>query len=185
MPKTSIALSNLVYADLQSWVHLYGGNHGTVCEAALMKFRDVADDERRRLVKRVAASKLARGRTGWIGLFWDAYAEEFGYTNFDPANDRNLMSLRRYQDFDCIMLQLPHEVELDQRGFEVHVTESPPSIAGIEHITHRFRFALDDSPFSAASKVASWVHEQQGRAAELRALRDRVMNPPQESAGLK
>jgi hypothetical protein len=173
MPKTSIALSNLVYADLQSWVNSYGGNHGTVCEAALMRFRDVADSERRQLVKRIAASKQARGRTGWIGLFWDAYAEEFGKANFDPANERYLMSLRKYAGFDCIMLQLPHEVEGDPRGFEIHVTESPPSVAGMEHITHRFRFTLDDSPFSAAAAVAAC-------ATQLRAERERVTNPPPE-----
>lgn len=175
MPKISATLSKGVHDDFEKWVRTYeGGNMATVTEAALIKFREVPDAERRRLVKMIFASKQARGRRGWMGLFWDAYADEFGERNFDPENDRYLLTLRQYAHFDCIMLQLPKEVDDDPRGFEIHVAESPPTVAGVEHLTRRFHFDIDESPFTAAATVAQWVRDQQPLASELRAKRKEV-----------
>ena len=175
MPKISATLSKSVHDDFDTWVRTYeGGNMATVTEAALIKFRDVPDAERRRLVKQVFAGKQARGRSGWIGLFWDAYADEFGERNFDPENNRYLMALRQYANFDCIMLQLPKEVENDPRGFEIHVAESAPTVGGIEHLTRRFHFDMDDSPYVAAAEIATWVRGQQQHAAELREQRKKA-----------
>ncbi len=184
MPKISAVLSNRVYDQFMAWLEEYdGGNYGTIVEAAVIKFAEVPDAERRRLVKRVATEKLARGRSGWIGLFWDAYAEEFGESNFDPGNQRAPYAVRSYEYFDCIMLVHPGELESDHRDFDIHVTESPPTVSGVETLTRRFRFTSDDSPYAAASEVAAWVREQHPRAVELRAERQALINGLRPSKG--
>lgn len=173
MAKITVSLSTPAYERLGSWVRDHNSNPSVVTEAALLRFADLSDRERNRAIQHLMATKKATDRTGWMRLFWDGYAEEFGTVNFDRDGSQFTV-LRQYDGFDTIWLQLPPAPEHDKTAI-LHVQESPPVVAGVETITQRFAYTIDYSPFTAAAEVAAWVRKQQPRAEALRAERRRLV----------
>ncbi len=160
--KISISLSDPAGARLAAVVKAHpDSNPSVVLEAALLHFSDLPDADRARDIRHLQQARRANSREGWMRIFWEALAEEFGTRDFDFTGQGNPMTPRQYNGFRIVYL-------FDERNptsgpIYVHAFQSPvvDGRARIENWT----FTKDEPVFSAAHQVADWIRENAKLAA--------------------
>jgi hypothetical protein len=155
--KLSISLSEPAGVRLGSVVKAHDANPSVVLEAALLHFADLSSDEQEREVRHLQQARRANSRDGWMRVFWEALAEEFGTRDFDWTGQGNPLTPRQHHGFSIVYL-------FDERSptsgpIYVHAFQSPAidSRALIQNWT----YTKDDPVFSAARSVANWIRENE------------------------
>jgi hypothetical protein len=155
--KRSISLSNAADGRLESVVKAHNSNISVVLEAALLHFAELAADEQAGAIRQLERARRASTRDGWMHVFWEALAEEFGAKDFDWTGDGNPMTLRQHMGFTVVFLL---DVQNPTSGpIYVHAFLSP--VVDARGLVRDWRFTKDDPVFSAAREVAAWIRANQ------------------------
>jgi hypothetical protein len=81
--KRSISLSAVADERLEPIVEKWKSNPSVALEAALLRFPDLSPAEQERDLRYLHNQRRSATRDGWMRVFWEALAEEFGAKDFD------------------------------------------------------------------------------------------------------
>jgi hypothetical protein len=155
--KMSISLSTAAAGRLADVVKALDANASVVLEASLLHFAGLASAEQAREVRHLQQARRAGTRDGWMRVFWEALAEEFGLEDFDWTGQGNVLAPRRHGGFSVVFLYDPENPT--SGPIYVHAFQSPP-VAG-RALIRDWTYSADAPVFSAAHEVAMWIRENE------------------------
>lgn len=158
--KLSISLSERAAGRLDVVVKAHEANPSVVLEAALLHFVELPAAEQNREVRHLQQARKATTRDGWMRVFWEALAEEFGAQDFDWTGRGNPLTPRQHHGFSIVYL-------FDERSptsgpIYVHAFQSP--VVDGRALIQNWTYTKDDAVFSAAREVAKWIRENEPQA---------------------
>jgi hypothetical protein len=153
--KRSISLSEPADGRLKSVVATHDSNPSVVLEAALLRFAELSAAEQAREIRHLERARRAATRDGWMHVFWEALAEEFGARDFDLTGEGNPMTLRQHLGFTVVFLL---DMQKPTSGpIYVHAFRSP--VVNGNGLVRDWTYTKDYPVFSAAREVATWIRE--------------------------
>lgn len=159
--KRSISLSEPADGRLDGVVKAHNTNPSVVLEAALLYFAELSAPEQQREIQHLQRARRAATRDGWMHVFWEALAEEFGVRDFDLTGEGNPMILRQYLGFTVVFLL---DMQRPTSG-PIYVHAFPSSVVDGRALTRDWIYKKEYPVFSAAREVATWIRENQAPAA--------------------
>ena len=159
--KISISLSEPAGTRLATVVKAHGSNPSVVLEAALLYFADLPTAEQQREVRHLHQSRIASSRDGWMHVFWEALAEEFGVRDFDFTGEGNPFTPRQHHGFNIVYLY--DERNPTSGPIHVHAFQTP--VVDGRALLRNWTYSKETPVFSAAREVANWIRESEQNAA--------------------
>jgi hypothetical protein len=155
--KLSISLSEPAGARLSEVVKAHDANPSVALEAALLYFAELPTVEQAREVRHLQQARRAATRDGWMHVFWEALAEEFGVRDFDWTGQGNPLTLRQHKGFNVVFL---FDVQNPTSGpIYVHAFQSP--VVDGRALMRDWTYSKEDPVFTAAREVAAWIRENE------------------------
>jgi hypothetical protein len=159
--KLSISLSEPAGARLAAVVKAHDANPSIVLEAALLHFADLPAAEQQREVRHLQQARVASSRDGWMRVFWQALAEEFGVSDFDLTGEGNPFAARQHHGFNIVYL---YDERTPTSGpIHVHAFQTP--VVDGRALLRSWTYTKETPVFSAAREVANWIRESEQDAA--------------------
>jgi hypothetical protein len=155
--KLSISLSDVAAERLKSLVEGRGSNPSVVLEASLLNFAELPRDDQEREIRHLHNLRRATSRDGWMHVFWEALAEEFGTQDFDWTGQDNPLTPRNHAGFSIVFLY--DERNPTSGPIYVHAFQSPPA-ADNRALLQNWQFDKSESVYSAAHQVATWIRNK-------------------------
>lgn len=157
--KLSISLTDSIAKTLSSTAKDSDTSVSSVIESALRRFEALPASEQKKAIRETHGYKRALTRTGWMSVFWEILADEFGRTDFAHGDPDRVAVLRTYDGFCVVFLDNWSSVDDAERGeLIVHIFESPGGQHGPVDTT---RYQQTDSVFNAARSTADWIRKHQ------------------------
>jgi hypothetical protein len=158
--KLSISLSEPAGHRLRAVVKAHDANPSVVLEAALLHFSDLPVAEQSREIRNLQQARKAATRDGWMRVFWEALAEEFGGHDFDRTGEGNVLTQRQHRGFSIVYLYDQHNPT--SGPIYVHAFQSP--FVDGRALIQNWTYTKNDPVFSAAREVANWIRQNESQA---------------------
>jgi hypothetical protein len=159
--KLSISLSDQAARCLRTLVEGRNSNPSLVLEASLLRFADLPQADQERDLRYLHNTRRSATRDGWMRVFWEALAEEFGAKDFDFSGRGNPLAPRQHGGFKVVFL-------FDQQNptsgpIYVHAFEYPPAPDN-RSLIQNWTFEKTEPVYAAARKVATWIQQNTDHA---------------------
>ena len=155
--KLSVSLSDIVANELRSVAKARNSNVSIFVEASVVHFLELPPVEQERAIRQLVNTRAATTRDGWLRVFHQALAEEFGRTDVDWGGMDNPMAFRHHAGFNVGFL-------LDQARptsgpIYVHAFEATPA-PDQRSLVQDWTFEMTDPVYAAARSVAEWIRQR-------------------------
>jgi len=161
--KISVSISDPAHISLTAMANTHDTNLSTMVESAVRYFATLPDQTRAKVVRETHAGKRALTRTGWMSVFLDVLAEEFGVTDPYTGTSDHVYAPRTYDGFSVVFLMnYANKPDSDTDPLIVHVWKV--EVTDVMRTIDMY-FNQEESVYDAARKVASWIRDQKFASA--------------------